>query len=181
MNYGAQSDLKKARYDARTEQLFIESGYNWSHDKFDLEPFTGLAYTHHSTKGINEQGGAAALRGDRQIQSATVSTVRLRADTKWQVGSVALVLGCELGWQHQYEKLERKAQLMFRSGGGAFHVDSVPVSRDGAVLKVGADVAVKRIAVLSIGYGGDTIAKSSGQQRLCGPEIAVLINTHPFR
>ena len=33
-------------------------------------------------------------------------------------------------------------------------MNSVPVSRDGAVLKAGVDVAVNKNAVLSLGYGG---------------------------
>lgn len=50
----------------------------------------------------------------------------------------------ELGWQHQYGKLERKTQLMFKRTDAAFDVNSVPVSRDGAVLKAGVDVAVNK-------------------------------------
>lgn len=154
MNYGAQSDREKASYNARTGQLFIESGYDWTNDTVNLEPFANLAYTHYRNEGINEHGGAAALRGDKQSQSATASTLGLRADTQWQADSVAIALRGELGWQHQYGKLERKTQLMFKGTDAAFDVNSVPVSRDGAVLKAGVDVAVNKNAVLSLGYGG---------------------------
>ncbi|SVK52956.1 Extracellular serine protease precursor [Acinetobacter baumannii] len=154
VNYGAQADREKARYNARTGQLFIESGYDWSNDAVNLEPFANLAYTHYRNEGINEQGGAAALRGDKQSQSATASTLGLRADTQWQTDSVAIALRGELGWQHQYGKLERKTQLMFKRSDAAFDVNSVPVSRDGAVLKAGVDVGVNKNAVLSLGYGG---------------------------
>ncbi|WP_078061999.1 autotransporter serine protease [Serratia marcescens] len=154
VNYGAQSDREKASYNARTGQLFIESGYDWSNDTLNLEPFVNLAYTHYRNEGINEHGGAAALRGDKQNQSATASTLGLRADTQWQADSVAIALRGELGWQHQYGKLERKTQLMFKRTDAAFDVNSVPVSRDGAVLKAGVDVSVNKNAVLSLGYGG---------------------------
>lgn len=43
---------------------------------------------------------------------------------------------------------------MFKRTDAAFDVNSVPVSRDGAVLKAGIDVAVNKNAVLSLGYGG---------------------------
>ncbi|MEG9603190.1 autotransporter domain-containing protein [Serratia nematodiphila] len=154
VNYGAQADREKARYNARTGQLFIESGYDWSNDVVNLEPFANLAYTHYRNEGINEQGGAAALRGDKQSQSATASTLGLRADTQWQTDSVAIALRGELGWQHQYGKLERKTQLMFKRTDAAFDVNSVPVSRDGAILKAGVDVSINKNAVLSLGYGG---------------------------
>ena len=47
VNYGAQSDREKASYNARTGQLFIESGYDWTNDTVNLEPFANLAYTHY--------------------------------------------------------------------------------------------------------------------------------------
>ena len=62
--------------------------------------------------------------------------------------------------KHQYGKLERKTQLMFKRTDAAFDVNSVPVSRDGAVLKAGIDVAVNKNAVLSLGYGGQTTAST---------------------
>jgi len=154
VNYGAQADREKASYNAHTGQLFIESGYDWTNDTVNLEPFANLAYTHYSNEGINEHGGSAALRGDKQSQSATASTLGLRADTQWQADSVAIALRGELGWQHQYGKMERKTQLMFKRSDAAFDVHSVPVSRDGAVLKAGVDVWVNKNAVLSLGYGG---------------------------
>lgn len=152
MNYGAQSDREKASYNARTGQLFIESGYDWTNDTVNLEPFANLAYTHYRNEGSMSTAGA--MRGDKQSQSATASTLGLRADTQWQADSVAIALRGELGWQHQYGKLERKTQLMFKRTDAAFDVNSVPVSRDGAVLKAGVDVAVNKNAVLSLGYGG---------------------------
>ncbi|MDA5483530.1 autotransporter outer membrane beta-barrel domain-containing protein, partial [Yersinia intermedia] len=44
--------------------------------------------------------------------------------------------------------------LMFSGSSSAFVVNSVPVSRDGAVLKVSAELAVSKDAKLSLGYGG---------------------------
>ena len=45
-------------------------------------------------------------------------------------------------------------RLRFNGGNAPFVVDSVPVSRDGMVLKAGAEVAVNENATLSLGYGG---------------------------
>ncbi|HBV0688491.1 TPA: autotransporter outer membrane beta-barrel domain-containing protein, partial [Serratia marcescens] len=101
-----------------------------------------------------ESGGAAALRGDKQHTDATVSTLGLRADTEWQVSpGTTVALRSELGWQHQYGGLERGTGLRFNGGNAPFVVDSVPVSRDGMVLKAGAEVAVNENATLSLGYG----------------------------
>jgi subtilase-type serine protease len=155
VNYGMQSDRDTAKYSARTEQLFAEAGYSVQGEWLNLEPFVNLAYVNFENNGIAESGGAAALRGDKQHTDATVSTLGLRADTEWQVSAgTTVVLRSELGWQHQYGGLERGTGLRFNGGNAPFVVDSVPVSRDGMVLKAGAEVAVNENATLSLGYGG---------------------------
>ncbi|BEO68336.1 outer membrane autotransporter barrel domain-containing protein [Serratia marcescens] len=155
VNYGMQSDRDTAKYSARTEQLFAEAGYSVKGEWLDLEPFVNLAYVNFENNGIAESGGAAALRGDKQHTDATVSTLGLRADTEWQVSpGTTVALRSELGWQHQYGGLERGTGLRFNGGNAPFVVDSVPVSRDGMVLKAGAEVAVNENASLSLGYGG---------------------------
>ncbi|QPJ89262.1 autotransporter outer membrane beta-barrel domain-containing protein [Serratia marcescens] len=155
VNYGMQSDRDTAKYSARTEQLFAEAGYSVKGEWLNLEPFVNLAYVNFENNGIAESGGAAALRGDKQHTDATVSTLGLRADTAWQVSpGTTVALRSELGWQHQYGGLERGTGLRFNGGNAPFVVDSVPVSRDGMVLKAGAEVAVNENASLSLGYGG---------------------------
>ncbi|MBH2669721.1 autotransporter outer membrane beta-barrel domain-containing protein [Serratia marcescens] len=155
VNYGMQSDRDTAKYSARTEQLFAEAGYSVKGEWLNLEPFVNLAYVNFENNGIAESGGAAALRGDKQHTDATVSTLGLRADTAWQVTpGTTVALRSELGWQHQYGGLERGTGLRFNGGNAPFVVDSVPVSRDGMVLKAGAEVAVNENATLSLGYGG---------------------------
>ncbi|BEO63682.1 serine protease [Serratia marcescens] len=155
VNYGMQSDRDTAKYSARTEQLFAEAGYSVKGEWLNLEPFVNLAYVNFENNGIGESGGAAALRGDKQHTDATVSTLGLRADTAWQVNpGTTVALRSELGWQHQYGGVERGTGLRFNGGNAPFVVDSVPVSRDGMVLKAGAEVAVNENATLSLGYGG---------------------------
>ncbi|EAY4433294.1 hypothetical protein DM934_21135 [Salmonella enterica] len=155
VNYGMQSDRDMAKYSARTEQLFAEAGYSVQGEWVNLEPFVNLAYVNFENNGIAESGGAAALRGDKQHTDATVSTLGLRADTAWQVSpGTTVALRSELGWQHQYGDLDRGIGLRFNGGKAPFVVDSVPVSRDGMMLKAGAEVAVNENATLSLGYGG---------------------------
>lgn len=150
VNYGFQSDRPDAKYSARTQQVFAEAGYGIKAANVSLEPFANLAYTNFQNNGIDENGGAAALHGDKQHTDATISTLGLRADTQLQ----AITLRSELGWQHQYGDLDRGIGLMFDGSSSAMVVNSVPVSRDGAVLKVSAELAVSRDATLSLGYGG---------------------------
>lgn len=150
INYGVQSDNTTAKYSARTQQLFAEAGYSIQVAPVNLEPFANLAYVNFQNNGIGESGGAAALRGDRQHTDATVSTLGLRAGTRLH----AVTLRGELGWQHQYSGLDRATGLMFSDSRALFITHSVPVSRDGAVLKTSAEVAVNQHATLALGYSG---------------------------
>lgn len=155
VNYGLQSDRETAKYSARTEQLFVEAGYSVKTGWVNLEPFANLAYINFQNNGISEDGGAAALHGDKQHTDATVSTLGLRADHQWQVGrETAVALRGELGWQHQYGDLDRDTGLKFNGSNAPFVVNSVSASRDGAVIKASAEVAVSANAALSLGYGG---------------------------
>jgi subtilase-type serine protease len=155
VNYGAQSDRETAKYSVRTEQVFAEAGYSVKAGWVNLEPFANLAYINFQNNGISEDGGAAALHGDKQHTDATVSTLGLRADTEWQASkTTAVALRSELGWQHQYGDLDRGTGLRFNGGSSPFVVNSVSASRDGAVLKASAEVAVNKNATLSLGYGG---------------------------
>jgi subtilase-type serine protease len=155
VNYGMQSDRETAKYSARTEQVFAEAGYSVKAGWANLEPFANLAYINFQNNGIAEDGGAAALHGDKQHTDATVSTLGLRADTEWQASKTTTVaLRSELGWQHQYGDLDRGTGLRFNGGNSPFVVNSVSASRDGAVLKASAEVAVNKNATLSLGYGG---------------------------
>ncbi|WP_413508172.1 autotransporter outer membrane beta-barrel domain-containing protein [Serratia proteamaculans] len=155
VNYGMQSDRETAKYSARTEQVFAEAGYSVKADWVNLEPFANLAYINFQNNGIAEDGGAAALHGDKQHTDATVSTLGLRADTQWQASkTTSVALRSELGWQHQYGDLDRGTGLRFNGGNSPFVVNSVSASRDGAVLKASAEVAVNKNATLSLGYGG---------------------------
>jgi subtilase-type serine protease len=155
VNYGMQSDRETAKYSARTEQVFAEAGYSVKADWVNLEPFANLAYINFQNNGIAEDGGAAALHGDKQHTDATVSTLGLRADTEWQASkTTSVALRSELGWQHQYGDLDRGTGLRFNGGTSPFVVNSVSASRDGAVLKASAEVAVNKNATLSLGYGG---------------------------
>lgn len=150
VSFGAQSDNPNASYSARTQQLFAEAGYSIKSSAVNLEPFVNLAYINFQNSGIDENGGAAALQGNKQHTEATVSTLGLRADSQLQ----AVTLRGELGWQHQYSERDRATALMFSGSSSAFVVNSVPVSRDGAVVKASAEVAVSKNATLSLGYGG---------------------------
>ena len=152
VNYGNQSVHQKADYNARTDQVFGEVGYTaWS----AFEPFANLAYVNFQNDAFKERGKAAALRASKQSQDAIVSTVGVRGHMQLPVSSTRSVkLGGELGWEHQYGELERQSSLKFVGSEAAFAVGSVPASRDGAVVKASAEMAMTKDTLISLNYTG---------------------------
>ncbi len=152
VNYGNQSVHQKADYNARTDQVFGEVGYTaWS----AFEPFANLAYVNFQNDAFKERGKAAALRASKQSQDAIVSTVGVRGHMQLPVSSTRSVkLGGELGWEHQYGELERQSSLKFVGSEAAFAVGSVPASRDGAVVKASAEMAMTKHTLISLNYTG---------------------------
>lgn len=150
--YANQSDYAKGDYDARTDQVFAEIGYTqWNL----LEPFANLTYLNYQSDSFKEKGGAAALHASKQSQDATLSTLGLRAHTQLPISSTsAVTLRGELGWEHQFGDTDREASLKFAGSDTAFAVNSVPVARDGAVIKASAEMALTKDTLVSLNYSG---------------------------
>lgn len=155
VSFGTQSDHSDAKYNARTEQFFAEAGYQLTAGMVSVEPFANVSYVNFENNRIREQGGATALRGDKQHTDATFSTLGLRSGLEWDAtAETTVALRGEVGWQHQYGELDRATGLKFQGSSTPFVTNSVSASRDGTVLKASAEVAVNRNAHLSLGYSG---------------------------
>ena len=150
--YANQSDHAKADYNARTDQVFAEIGYTqWR----VLEPFANLTYLNYQSDSFKEKGGAAALHASQQSQDATLSTLGVRGHTQLPLTSTsAVTLRGELGWEHQFGDIDREASLKFAGSDTAFAVNSVPVARDGAVIKASAEMALTQDTLVSLNYSG---------------------------
>ncbi|AOM41381.1 autotransporter domain-containing protein [Xenorhabdus hominickii] len=155
VNYNSQFDRENAKYGGRTAQLSAEAAYHLPVGSVNLEPFVNFAYVDFRNDGINENGAAAALHGDSQHTEAKLSTLGLRANHRWQTswGSEVSLNG-ELGWQHQYGERDRAVGLAFRGSDTTFVTRSVPVSRDGMVLKANAEMIASDNVSLTLGYSG---------------------------
>lgn len=155
IDYYGQSDKARSRYNAGTGQIFAEAGYRLDNIWQNLEPFANLAWVNYRSGDMKENGGAATLKADSQSTSATLTTLGVRADQHWSVGKdSSITLRGELGWQHQYNDTEREAGLHFIDSNVSFNTATVPASRDGIVMKAGADVSVTKSINISFYYSG---------------------------
>lgn len=72
---GAYNDRLKAKYKARTAQVFGELGYAIdAGNGLAVEPFAGLAYVNYDSDTAHEKGGAGRLSGSVE-QDVTYSTL----------------------------------------------------------------------------------------------------------
>ncbi|MBC8943659.1 autotransporter domain-containing protein [Xenorhabdus indica] len=153
--FGSQSDNLKAKYGAQTGQIFTEAAYRINAPWLNLEPFANLSHVNFRHGGINEQGGAAALTGEKQSKNATLSTLGLRVDQKWQTqNQITVGMYGELGWQHQFGNVDRGSKLSFSNSNAAFTLNSVSAARNAAVIKAGTALNINENAQLSLGYNG---------------------------
>lgn len=151
---GAQT--LKASYDARTLQAFGELGYALAvNQQSTIEPYVNLTWLQHRTKGFNESGGAAALRGEKGTENLAFSTLGVRAGTTFEAGERQIHAYAALGWRHAFGDREPKTGLSFIEGGGQrFSITGAPIAKNTAVFALGAELQLGRNASLGLGYEG---------------------------
>ncbi|WMD21164.1 autotransporter domain-containing protein [Achromobacter seleniivolatilans] len=155
-NVAAAGQLQKltADYGASTSQLFAELGYAVPiAERAQLEPFAGLAWSDTRTRGFQESGGIAALSGEGSRNSVTTTTLGLRGQTAFSLGTTEGKLRAAAGWRHAFGDVESRARLAF-DGSQPFTVSGAPLARNAAFTELGLDVAVSRSASIGITYSG---------------------------
>jgi len=149
---GSLNQRLESSYHASSTQVFTELGYNLPlADAYTIEPFAGLAWNQLRTRGFEESGGTAALRGSSSSDDVTSTTLGLRG--AWEFGSEHAPgrLTASLGWRHAMGDVTPKQQLAF-DGGSTFSVTGVPIARNAAVLGLGAEMAITRNTTAGIAY-----------------------------
>jgi autotransporter-associated beta strand protein len=154
VSVGNYSDRLKAKYDARTAQVFGEVGYTLEAGGVSFEPFAGLAHVDYDSDRAREKGGLARLSADSD-QNITFSTVGVRAGKRIALGKDAEITPRgSIGWRHAYGDTQPDADLTFINGGASFSTQGVPIARDAAVVEAGMDFQVGEDSKLGIGYSG---------------------------
>ncbi|MGO4833485.1 autotransporter outer membrane beta-barrel domain-containing protein, partial [Rhizobiaceae sp. 2RAB30] len=151
--FGGFSDSLSADYSAGTAQAFGEFGYRMNAAGFAFEPFAGLAYVGVDADGFTETGGAAALTGAGDRMDTTFSTIGLRAQSGFTIGSVTGSFSTMLGWRHAFGDVTPGLDVAF-SQGAFVSVSGVPIARDAAVIDAGLDFDLGRDASLGFSYSG---------------------------
>jgi len=151
---GGLDQTLTADYGGNTTQVFTELGYAFGvTDGLTLEPYAGVAWAGQRVRGFSESGGSAALSGESSKNDTTTTTLGLRGKQAVTLGTLAGSVSAGLGWRHAFGDLTPASRLAFDAG-QAFTVTGAPISRDAALVELGADLAVSRGATIGLAYAG---------------------------
>ncbi len=147
------SETERGSYHAGTVQIFGEAGYRFEGGALSLEPFAGLAHVNYDGNSFTEKGGNAALRGLRNSENVTYSTLGLRGTTEFAVGGTITTARAMLGWRHTFGGQTPSASLAFANG-NPYTLAGAPIAEDVAVIETGLDFNLTNAATLGLSYSG---------------------------
>ncbi|WP_256572553.1 MULTISPECIES: autotransporter domain-containing protein [unclassified Pseudomonas] len=151
------SDRLKGRYDANTQQVFGQIGYNLDVGHVDIEPYLQLGYQRYQRDRYTEKGGDAALRFNGQTQDNYNSNVGLRLDRAFPLDQgMQLTPRLNLGWKHLYGKTRGTSRQRLAGAGNTYTVEGVELDRDSLLFETGLDLAVSPRHTLGVSYKGET-------------------------
>lgn len=154
------SERLKSDYDAGTFQAFGEVGYGVELGTARFEPFANLSFVNLDTDGYSESGGDAALRSDDSSTETTFTTLGLRAEAGFGIGSIDAAARGMIGWRHAFgDTLPRTAQAF--SGGNDFTITGVEIAEDAAVVEAGFNFGLPTGATLGLSYTGQLAEDAS--------------------
>jgi fibronectin-binding autotransporter adhesin len=141
----------------RVAQIFGDAGYKIVTAQATLEPYLNIASVSAMTGGFAESGGSTALSGGSKTDTETYETLGMRASLAGmtlddRVGLLSPHI--DMGWQHAFNVFQPAQILTFQSLAQNFTVLGVPLSRDAAAVRAGADLVIGPDATLSLDYDG---------------------------
>ncbi|AHL36753.1 autotransporter [Pseudomonas brassicacearum] len=150
-------DRLKGRYDASTQQVFGQVGYNLNLGHFNVEPYVHLGYQRYQRDRYTEKGGDAALQFNSQTQDHYNSNLGLRLARSFALDQgVRLTPRLNLGWKHLYGDVRGTSRQRLAKGGTTYTVEGIELDRDSLFLEAGLDLAVSPRHTLGVSYNGET-------------------------
>ena len=158
-------DTLKGNYDATSQTVFGEVGYQLGTGSLGIEPFAGLGYQRYSRDSFKEHGGPAALKVEAQTQQNLSSTFGLRLAKQIQFDNqMSLTPHLSAGWKHLYGDVESSVRQSFRHGGvDDFTIQGTSLDRNSLSLQAGLDLALSSNHTVGLAYIGENGSNSSNQ------------------
>jgi len=151
------NDHLKGRYDATTQQVFGQIGYNLDVGRFDIEPYIQLGYQRYQRDRFKENGGDAALQFKAQTQDHYASDVGLHLARPFMFDQgMRLTPRLNVGWKHIHGDVRGSSRQRLVDGGKTYTVEGIELDRDSLLLEAALDLAVSPRHTLGLSYKGET-------------------------
>ncbi|WP_458128911.1 autotransporter outer membrane beta-barrel domain-containing protein [Pseudomonas sp. Z2-11] len=150
-------DRLKGRYDATTQQVFGQLGYQLDIGHFELEPYAQVGYQRYQRGGFTEKGGDAALQYNGQAQEHFSSDLGLRLARPFLLDrGMRVTPRLDIGWKHLYGDVQGSSHQRLARGSSTYHIKGGELDRDSLLLQAGLDLAVSPRHTLGLSYSGET-------------------------
>lgn len=154
-------------YDAQSQTVFSELGYQLGSEDVSIEPFAGIGYQRYHREGFKEKGGLSALNVGPQTQQNFNSTVGLRLATVYRFDNrMSLTPHLGTGWKHLYGDIDSRVRQSYRVAPGlidSFAINGTALDRDSLSLSAGLDLALSPQHSVGLIYNGEAGTNSHSQ------------------
>lgn len=148
------SSRVSSKYNAKTIQTYAEADYKIAVGNALVKPFVNVSRVDMETSGFKEKGDVAALAVKKDTVAVNMSTAGVRSSLPFKVKNTDASLYADVGWQHVFGDIEPDATMSIASTPN-YTVSGVRLSRDAAVVGLGANVKLLKNVSLGVGYSGN--------------------------
>lgn len=153
LDYKAQL---KGQYNAQSQTLLSELGYQLRSADLSVEPYVGLGFQRYHRDRFKETGGLTALKVGAQTQQNLSSTFGLRLATVYRFDNqTSLTPHLSIGWKHLYGGVDSQVRQSYRALPGlidGFTVNGSSLDRNSLDLQTGLDLALSKQHTVGLTY-----------------------------
>lgn len=157
----------QGNYNAQSQTVFSELGYQLGTADLHVEPFAGLGYQRYHRDSFKEKGGLTALNVGSQTQQNLNSTFGLRLATVYRFDNrMSLTPHLSTRWKHLYGEVDSQVRQSSRAAPG--HIDSFDITgtsldRNSLDMQAGLDLALSTEHSVGLTYSAQAGTHSRNQ------------------
>ncbi|MBD8090594.1 autotransporter outer membrane beta-barrel domain-containing protein [Pseudomonas fluorescens] len=157
----------QGKYDAQSQTVFSELGYQLGSADVHVEPFAGLGYQRYHRESFKEAGGLTALNVGSQTQQNLSSTFGLRLATVYRFDNrMSLTPHLSTHWKHLYGEVDSQVRQSSRAAQGnidSFTINGTSLDRNSLDMQAGLDLALSTEHSVGMTYSAQAGTHSRSQ------------------
>ena len=157
----------QGNYNAQSQTVFSELGYQLGSADVQVEPFAGLGYQRYHRDSFKEKGGVTALNVGSQTQQNLNSTFGLRLATVYRFDNrMSLTPHVSTSWKHLYGEVDSQVRQSTRAAPGiidSFTITGTSLDRNSLDMQAGLDLALSTEHSVGLTYSAHAGTHSRSQ------------------